>query len=79
MSSTTTPRTIADVDEALRAQREDRRLLRQRIDNRTRELATMREDHARAARRIDVLLDEREALTHACPDTPAGLTTEDAS
>lgn len=75
-----TPRTTSEVDTAIAVQQDSRRRQLNRIQELLQVVADLRGDYARAGRRIDALLEEREALMHAaCPDSPAGLDTEDAS
>jgi hypothetical protein len=67
------PRSIADVDGAITVQRDSRKRQTARIEELLRTAADLRADCARATRRIDALLDEREMLTRSCPDTPQGI------
>jgi urease gamma subunit len=79
MPSGTPPRTVAQVDAALDVVRASRQRLQLSIAEHLAVVQRHREDFARSGKRIDELLEEREELTAPrCPDTAAGLDTEDA-
>jgi|1185.fasta_scaffold525262_3 hypothetical protein len=78
-SPTPIGRTVAQVDAALKLQRNDRQRCLQQIDTHLAEIDRLRRDHAKASRRIDELLEEREQLTAPdVPDVPSSLDTTDA-
>ena len=78
MPSGTPPRTVPQVDAALDVVRASRQRLQISITEHLAVVARHRDEFARAGNRLDELLEEREALTSQCPDSPVGLDTEDA-